>query len=300
MPRVGVLSAGPLAARTHRWDAFRQRLRELGYTEGQNILIVIRAPAQEGSPLDDLAADLARANVNVIVVQGVLAAHAAKRASPSTPIVMAGLSDPVGAGLVRGLAHPGGNVTGVSMMSAEISGKRLELLRELAPSISRVGVLWNPSNPVSRAGVRETEAAARTLGLRSLSLEVRQPEDLATAFRTAIEAKVDSLVLVDDRIFVGLRAQVADFALKNRLPTIYGSTAAFAEAGGLAVYGPNDTEYYRHAAGYVDKILKGAKPADLPVEQPTKFELVINLKTAKALGLTIPPSLLGRADQVIE
>jgi len=300
VPRVGILSAGPLAPRLYRWEAFRQHLRDLGYTEGQNIALVFRAPEREGLPLDDVAAELVRAKVDVIVVQSVLAAQAAKRASGSIPIVMAGVSDPLRAGLIGSLARPGGNVTGVSMMSTELSGKRLQLLREIAPSVSRVGILWNPTNPVSVVAFRDSEVAAKTLGVRLLSLDVRQPQEMEPALRAAIEGQVGALLLVDDRIFVGLRAQIADFALKHRLPTIYGSTAAFAEAGGLAVYGPNDLEYYRHAATYVDKILKGAKPANLPVEQPSKFELVINLKTAKALGLTIPPSLLQRADQVIE
>jgi len=295
VPRVGILSAGPLAPRLYRWEA-----RDLGYTEGQNIALVFRAPEREGLPLDDVAAELVRAKVDVIVVQSVLAAQAAKRASGSIPIVMAGVSDPLRAGLIGSLARPGGNVTGVSMMSTELSGKRLQLLREIAPSVSRVGILWNPTNPVSVVAFRDSEVAAKTLGVRLLSLDVRQPQEMEPALRAAIEGQVGALLLVDDRIFVGLRAEIADFALKHRLPTIYGSTAAFAEAGGLAVYGPNDLEYYRHAATYVDKILRGAKPANLPVEQPSKFELVINLKTAKALGLTIPPSLLQRADQVIE
>ena len=295
VPRVGILSAGPLAPRLYRWEA-----RDLGYTEGQNIALVFRAPEREGLPLDDVAAELVRAKVDVIVVQSVLAAQAAKRASGSIPIVMAGVSDPLRAGLIGSLARPGGNVTGVSMMSTELSGKRLQLLREIAPSVSRVGILWNPTNPVSVVAFRDSEVAAKTLGVRLLSLDVRQPQEMEPALRAAIEGQVGALLLVDDRIFVGLRAEIADFALKHRLPTIYSSTAAFAEAGGLAVYGPNDLEYYRHAATYVDKILRGAKPANLPVEQPSKFELVINLKTAKALGLTIPPSLLQRADQVIE
>lgn len=300
VPQVGILSAGPLGPRMYRWEAFRQQLRELGYREGQNIALIFRAPEREGLPLDEVAAELVRAKVDIIVVQSVLAAQSAKRAAGSIPIVMAGVSDPLRAGLIGSLARPGGNVTGVSMMSTELSGKRLELLREIVPSLSRIGILWNPTNPVSVVAFRDSEVAAKTLGVRLLSLEVRQAHEMDPALRAAIEGHAGALVLVDDRIFVGLRAEIAAFALKHRLPTIYGSTAAFAEVGGLAVYGPNDLEYYRHAASYVDKILKGAKPGDLPVEQPTSFELVINLRTAKTLGLTIPPSLLQRADRVIE
>ncbi len=245
VPQVGILSAGPLAPRMYRWEAFRQHLRELGYTEGQNIALVFRAPEREGVPLDEVAAELMRAKVNVIVVQSVLGAQAAKRVSGSIPIVMAGVSDPLRAGLIGSLARPGGNVTGVSMMSTELSGKRLELLREIAPSVSRVGILWNPTNPVSVVAFRDSEVAAKTLGVRLLSLEVRQPHEMDPALRAAIEGQAGALLLVDDRLFVGLRAQIADFALKHRLPTIYGSTAEAQPARrvwqvGLLDYGSPD------------------------------------------------------------
>ena len=281
----------------HQWDAFRQRLRDLGYVEGQNIVLEIRAPEREGASFDGLVADLIRLNVDVIVASGVAAILAAKRATSTIPIVMSPGSDPIRLGIVASLARPGGNVTGVSIMVEDLNPKRLQLLREIAPKASRVAVLWNqPSGP---AQLQAVEATATAMGIRLLSLEAGKASDIEKAFETATKARAEAMIVMSSPVYYGLRARIADLALKYRLPAIYW-LPAFVDAGGLITYGPSDTEYYRQAATFVDKVFKGAKPADLPVEQPTKFELMINLKTAKALGLTIPPSLLQRADQVIE
>jgi putative ABC transport system substrate-binding protein len=298
-PRIGILSAGPLPPRKHQWEAFRQGLRELGYVEGENIVLEFRAPQEEGGRHEDLAADLARLKVNVIVAATTPAIQAAMGATSTIPIVMATSNDPVEAGLVASLARPGGNVTGLSTLAVELSAKRLQLLREIVPGVSRVAVLWNPDTPGTPAMLRQTEDAARALGIQLLKLEVRRADDIEKAFGAAVKSRAGALFTLEDRLFYGLRARVADLALKHRLPAISG-LRPFAEAGGLAVYGPSDTENYRRAATYVDKILKGAKPADLPVEQPTQFELIINTKTAKAIGLTIPQSVLLRADRIIQ
>jgi len=297
MYRIGCIPAGPLPPRMHQWDAFRQRLRDLGYVEGQNVVLEVRAPEREGASFDGLVADLIRLNVDVIVASGVAAILTAKRATSTIPIVMSPGSDPVGLGLVASLAQPGGNVTGVSIMVEEMNAKRLQLLREIVPKASRVAVLWTP--PSGAVQLQAVELAATAMGIRLLSLEAGQAGDIEKAFETAAKARAEAMIVTGSPVYYGLRARIADLALKYRLPAIYW-LPAFVQAGGLIMYGPSDTEYYRQAAVFVDKIFKGAKPADLPVEQPTKFELVINLKTAKALGLTIPPSLLLRADQVIE
>jgi len=293
--RIGVLQQGgpPIPG------SFLQQLRELGYIEGQNIVLEYRYAEGRAERLPDLAAELVSLKVDVIVAGGTPAPLAAKHATGTIPIVMTAAGDPVGSGLVTSLARPGGNVTGLSARSPELAGKRLQILKEVVPGLARVAVLWNATNPYAALVVRETEAAARTLGVQVQFLEVRGPDDFGNALPAAIRGRPDALILVEDPLTFRYRMQVADFAVRHRLPTTYGYRE-FAEAGGLMTLGPNLADMYRRAASYVDKILKGAKPGDLPVEQPTKFELVINLRTAKALGLTIPQSLLLRADQVIE
>jgi len=287
-------------------SAFRQGLRELGYVEGQNIIIEYRYAEGRAERLPDLAAELVSLKVDVIVAGGTLAPLAAKQATRTIPIVLAAAGDPVGTGLVPSLAKPGGNVTGLSNLSRELTAKRLQLLKEIVPGLSRVAVLWNAANIVAalHIPVPETEAAARTLGLQAQSLEVRGPDDFENALleRKVLRAAISeggALFLVDDPLVMRYRQPIADFAIRNRLPStaIYKN---FAEAGGLMTFGASLPDLYRRAAIFVDKILKGAKPADLPVEQPTKFELVINLKTAKTLGLTIPQALLIRADEIIQ
>jgi putative tryptophan/tyrosine transport system substrate-binding protein len=237
--------------------------------------------------------------VDVIVAGGTLAPLAAKRATSTIPIVMANAGDPLGSGLVSSLAYPGGNVTGLSLMAPDLGGKRLELLKELLPGLSRAAVLWNAANPYAANVFRETERAARKLAIDIQSLEVRGPDDFDTAFEAARAQHPEGLITIEDPLTIDNRKQIVDFAARNRLPAIHG-VREFVEAGGLIAYGANLVDLARRAATYVDKILRGAKPADLPVQQPTKFEMVINLKTAKALGLELPPTLLARADEVIE
>src|SRR2546426_2005238 len=292
--RIGRLEQGSAGTDS----AFRQGLRELGYVEGQNIIIEYRYAEGRAERLPDLAAELVSLKVDVIVAGGTLAPLAAKQATRTIPIVLAAAGDPVGTGLVPSLAKPGGNVTGLSNLSRELTAKRLQLLKEIVPGLSRVAVLWNAANIVAalHIPVPETEAAARTLGLQAQSLEVRGPDDFENSLleRKVLRAAISeggALFLVDDPLVMRYRQPIADFAIRNRLPStaIYKN---FAEAGGLMTFGASLPDLYRRAAIFVDKILKGAKPADLPVEQPTKFELVINLKTAKTLGLTIPQALL--------
>ena len=288
-----------MPAVSHLYGAFRQRLRELGYVDGQNIAFEVRSAEGRAERLPDLAADLVRLKVDVIVAGGTPAPLAAKRATTAIPIVMASAGDPVGSGLVASLARPGGNVTGLSLLVPELGGKRLQLLKEVVPGVSRVAVLWNAANPYPVLVWRQTEAAARALGVHLQSLDVRGPDDLEGAFAAATRGRAGALITVEDPLTFGQRKRIVDFAARARLPAMYGFRE-FVDAGGLMSYAASLADLSRRAATYVDKILKGAKPADLPVEQPTKFELVINLKTAKALGLTIPPSVLIRADQVIQ
>ena len=295
--RVGILPGGPLAPRKFQWDAFRARLTGLGYVEGNNIEYVFRPPAKEGAAFDDLAADLVRLNVDVIVATAAVAIAAAKRATQRIPIVMCPTSDPVSLGFVASLARPGGNLTGIALQYEDTTGKRLQLLREMVPHASRVAFIWNSGG--GKPQLEAAEAAALKLGVRLQPLEVSTQESLPAAFEAAVKGRAEALMVTSTPFLFGMRSQVAALALKHRLPAIF-PLPANADAGGLMTYGPNDSEYYRQAAVFVDKILKGAKPADLPVEQPTKFELVINRKTAKALGLTIPQSLLISADRVIE
>ena len=297
--RIGVLETmSPTVSRANL-DAFRQGLRELGYVEGQNFVIEYRSADGRPERFPGLATELVRLKVDLIVTRGTPAALAAKKATASIPIVMATSADPAGFGIASSLARPGGNVTGLSTIAVELAGKRLELLKEAIPRIARIALLGNMSNPASASNWRQIEVAARSLGLEPQLLDVRASEDFARAFDTAIKHRADAVQVTNDTLTQTNLRRLVDLSAKHRLPSIFASRE-FVDAGGLMAYGPNFTDLYRRAATYVDKILKGAKPGDLPIEQPTKFELVINLKTAKTLGLTIPHSLLLRADQVIQ
>jgi putative tryptophan/tyrosine transport system substrate-binding protein len=279
--------------------ALLEGLRQLGWIEGKTIVVEYRYAENRNDRLPELAAELVRLNVDVIVAAGTLAPLAAKRATATIPIVMTSAGDPLGTRLVSGLARPGGNVTGLSLMSPDISGKRLELIERVVPNIASVAIMWNATNPYPALVYRQTENAARQLKLEVQSLEVRTPDDVASALEAAVRQNANALITVEDPLTVNYRKQIADFAVKNRLPTMSG-LREYVDAGGLLSYGPALADLYRRAAGYVDKILKGAKPSELPVEQPTTFELVVNLKTARAVGLTIPPDMLAIADAVIE
>jgi putative ABC transport system substrate-binding protein len=281
-----------------RIEAFRRGLRDLGYVEGQSINIEYRWADGKFEKLPELATDLVRNKVDVIVAAVTQASLAAGKATNTIPIVMIAVSDPVGAGLVESLARPGTNVTGTSSMTAEIVGKQLELIKEILPRVSRTAALWNPANPIFQAlQLREAEIAARTLGVQLHLVEARGPDEFDRAFTAIARESTKALVVLGDPVFVSHRKRIADLAAKQRLPAVAG-IREHVEAGGLMAYGPSFPDMYRRTAVYVDKILKGAKPADLPVEQPTKFELVINLKTAKQIGLTIPANVLARADRV--
>jgi putative ABC transport system substrate-binding protein len=299
VPRIGFLSASSPNDSPHLLDAFRQGLGELGYVEGQTIAIEYRFAEARPERLPGLAAELVRLKVDVIVVQGAFVAEAAKQATSTVPIVFGATGDPVGTGLVASLARPGGNITGLASIAPEVVGKQLELLKEVAPKVSRVAVLQNPSNHTHPFALREAEGAARALGLQLHIVQAGSPAEIDAAFAAMRSQRVGGILVLRDPLFLGQRTQIASLATKSRLPAVYGTREAVA-AGGLMAYGASVPLMYRRAATYVDKILKGTKPGDLPIEQPTKFEFVINLKTAKALGLTIPPSLLGRADEVIQ
>ncbi len=279
-------------------QAFRQGLRSLGYVEGQNLVIEWRYAQGRDDRLPGLAAELARLKVDLIAADVTLAIRAAMQATSTIPIVMALTADAMGSGLVPSLGRPGGNVTGLTTMLPELSAKRLQLFKEAVPRISRVAVLWNPALSWHKEMLKEVDGAAPALRLQPLPIAVRNRDDLEGVFPAMTKGRVDAL-LVSETLSLTARRQLLEFATKNRLPTMF-ANKEYVPAGGLMSYGVNFPEMYRHAAVYVDKILKGAKPADLPVEQPTKFELVINLKTAKALGLTIPQTLLQQADQVIQ
>jgi len=298
--RIGYLTGGLSTDRPHLIEAFRQGLRELGWVEGQNIIIEYRYAEGRFDRLPDLAAELVRLKVDIIVAVATPASAAAKNATGTIPIVGISLGDPVGTGLIASLARPGGNVTGVSYsVGVETIGKGLELLNEIVPNVRQVAILSNPGNPLHAPAVRDVKVAARSLGVQLQLLEARGPTEFDGAFAAMAKERVGGLFVVADTMFNLHRARLVELAAKSRLPAAYGTRDAV-EAGGLMSYGPSLPDLFRRGATYVDKILRGAKPADLPVEQPTKFELVINLKTAKALGLTIPPSLLARADEVIE
>ena len=298
VPRIGFLGATSRTALAARVQAFRQGLRELGYVEGKNIVLEYRWAEGRNERLPDLAAELVRLKVDVLVTAGPTDNRAAKEATNTIPIVMAQDNDPVGNGLVASLARPGGNITGLATLTPELTGKRLELLKESVPKLSRVAVLGTSSQPGNTQALRETELAASALGVHLQYLEVRGLEDIETAFRAASKGRAEAILMLASYVFNSHRKQIVDLARKSQLPAIY-RTSEFVEDGGLMTYGVSITDLYRRAATYVDKILKGAKPADLPVEQPTKFEFIINLRAAKQIGLTIPPNVLVRADKVI-
>ena len=299
VPRIGYLGATSASSESLRHEAFRQGIREVGYIEGQNITIEYRYAEGKLDRLPALAAELVALKVDVIVTGGPQATRPAKKATATIPIVMAFDSDPVGNGFVASLARPGGNVTGLSALSPEISGKQLELLKEIVPTLSRVAVLGNSAEPANALVLREVELAAGAFGVKLQHLDVLGPKDIETAFRAASKGRADAVLVLLSPVVISHRTQLVEIALKSRLPAIY-FRPEFVEDGGLMSYATSFADLSRRAATYVDKILKGAKPADLPVEQPTKFELVINLKTAKQIGLTIPPDVLLRADKVIK
>jgi putative tryptophan/tyrosine transport system substrate-binding protein len=298
LPRLGFLATVSPSIVSDRVEAFRQGLRELGYVEGKNIIIEYRWAELQPDRLPGLAAELVHLKVDVIVTAGPVSTRAAKGATSTIPVVMAQVNDPVGNGFVTSLARPGGNITGLSTLAPEISGKQLELLKEIVPRLSRVAVLGTSTQPGTAQSLKETELAAGALGVKLQYLDLQDPMDIETAFQAATKGRTEGVLVLGGPVLNSRRTQIADLAAKNRLPAVYGQPE-FMNAGGLMSYSASITDSYRRAATYVDKILKGAKPADLPVEQPTKFELVINLKTAKQIGLTIPPNVLARADRVI-
>jgi putative tryptophan/tyrosine transport system substrate-binding protein len=297
VPRIGVLSAAT-RGQDRNLEAFLEGLRARGYVEGQHVVLEYRGAEGQYERLPNLAAELVRLKVDVIVTQGTPAARAAKHATTTIPIVMTSVGDPVGSGLVASLARPGGNVTGLASVSPDLMGKQLEVLKAVLPTVSRVAVLWNPANPANALNVREAEMAAQALGIPLHLVEARGPEAFDRAFAAMTRAHAGALLVIGDRVFRQHRRRLAELAATSRLPTMH-NVRTYVEAGGLMAYGPNPLDHNRRAAVYVDKILKGTQPADLPVEQPTTFELVINLKTAEALGLTIPPTLLFQADEII-
>ena len=297
--RIGVLSPGPATGAGFP-TRLRESLRELGYVEGLNLAIEWRDAGGKTERFDDLAAELVRLKVDVIVALVPGATLAAKRATASIPIVMMNTPDPVQLGLVVSLGRPGGNVTGTTTLSTDLSIKQLELLKEAVPRAMRIGVLWNPSNPWHPLALKGVEPGARSLGVQLQTLKVRDPEEFENAFAAMTRERAGAVLVLADPMMFFQRTRLVDLAAKRRLPVMYGGTRAFVEVGGLMSYWANEADLYRRVGSYVDRILKGANPADLPVEQPTRFELVINLKTAKALGLTIPQSLLQRADEVIQ
>ncbi len=300
IPRVGFLDPHSPSVSAPYHEAFRQQLRQLGYVEGQNIAIAYRFAQGNTERLPELAAELVRIDVDIIVAGAAPAVQAAHLATTTIPIVMVGYGpDPVKAGLVNSLGHPGGNITGSTLLFPEVTAKRLQLLRELLPRVDRVAVLWNPTNPAKVQDFRETETAARALGITLQSAEVQRADNFERTFGVIAAGHADALLVLGDPLTAFHSKHIVGLAAKHRLPSMY-NERFYATDGGLVAYAPDLRDDFRRAALYVDRILKGAKPADLPIEQPTNFELVINLKTAKALGLTIPPSLLLRADQVIE
>ncbi len=297
-PRIALLDASSMAAREAEWNAFRLGLRDLGYAEGQSIAIASRSADGRYERLPGLAAELVRLKPDLIVTAGTPAALAAKQATTTIPIVITGVGDPVPLKLVASLARPGGNITGLTNVT-ELAGKRVGLLKEMVPKVSRVAILWDEANPTADFNVKETEAAATAIGLTTRLFGVRDPSEFSRAFSAMLKEQVGALIIAPSPMFFGQRRRLADLAANNRLPTMV-TLGEYTQAGGLMSYGPNYPDLFRRSATYVDKILKGAKPGDLPIEQPTKFELVINLKTAKALGVMIPASLLARADEVIQ
>jgi len=298
IPRIGFLFAAPPSAVSARIEAFRQGLRELGYVEGKNVVIEWRYAEGKLDRLPALAADLVRLKVDIIVSASPPVTRAAKDATVTIPIVMAQDSDPVANGFVSSLARPGGNITGQASLTPEVSGKRLELLKETIPRLSRLAVLGTSTEPGNAQALKETEVAAGVLGVKLQYLDVLVPKDIETAFRAAGKGRADAVLVLASAIFNAHRTQLVEHAVNSRLPAIFW-LSDFVEAGGLMAYGVSFADLFRRVATYVDKILKGAKPADLPVEQPKTFEFIINLKAAKQIGLTIPPNVLARADKVI-
>ncbi len=298
LPTIGYLGQSTLAVESQRVAALVQGLRELGWTEGRTVAIEYRWGEGRIERAAEIAAEFVRLKVDVIVTSGTPQVIAARQATSLIPIVFASAGDPVASGLVASLARPGGNVTGLSSQMTDTAAKRLEFLREVVPSLRRVAIMVNVSNPLAVQEMVEAQAAVRTLGLDAAALEIRQADDIAPAFE-ALKGRADALYVITDPLMNTFRIRTNTLALGARLPTMYG-TREFVEAGGLMSYGSNFADQFRRAADYVDKILRGTKPTDLPVEQPTKFDLVINMTTAKALGLEIPPTLLARADEVIE
>jgi putative tryptophan/tyrosine transport system substrate-binding protein len=301
VPRIGYLAVAPLSAQTARTEAFLQGLRELGYVEGKDILIEWRSGEGKTNRMTTLAAELVKLKVEVIVTAGSNATRPAKEATSTIPIVMALDGDPIANGFVASLARPGGNITGLSTLAPEMSGKRLDLLKEIVPNLSHVAVFGTSTTAEDAKSLREVELAARVMKLQLQYLDVLNSRDIEPAFRAAAKGRVDAVLwLVSGSVYSAYRKQVAELAVKSGLPVIFNRIEPIVEAGGLMSYGVSVDDLDRRAAIYVNKILKGAKPADLPVEQPTKFELIINLKTAKQIGLTIPPNVLARATKVIK
>jgi putative tryptophan/tyrosine transport system substrate-binding protein len=296
--RIGILSGSSASSQSARVEAFRRRLRELGYVEGKNIVIEYRYAEGKPERLPDLAAELVRLKVDVIVAVGSPTILAAKKASPTIPIVFATAADPVGDGLVSSLARPGGNITGLSQMAPDLDGKRLELLKEVFPKVARVAFLWESGGTRGNRALTDMEDVAKALGVKLLSLEVRSLDDFESAFARAKKERAQALITAPGPLLNTQQRQVLDFAAKNRLPAMY-PYSEFVEAGGLMSYAPNFADLWRRAADFVDKILKGTKPAEIPVEQPMKFEFIISLIAAKHIGVTIPPNVLVRANRVI-
>jgi putative ABC transport system substrate-binding protein len=298
LPTVGLLGATTPLVESQRVAAFVQRLRELGWVEGRNVAIEVRWAEGRNDRFSEIAAEFVRLQADVIVTQGTASIIAAKQATAVIPIVFAAAADPVATGLIASLARPGGNVTGLSIQSTDTAPKRLKLLGEIVPGLGRLAIVANVGNPGAVLDMAEVQAAARTLGLDVTTLEIHRGEDIAPAFE-ALKGRAEALYIVPDPLLNTNRIRINTLALGARLPTMHG-VREYVEAGGLMSYGPSVADQYRRAADYVDKILRGAKPGDIPVEQPTKFDLVLNLTTAKALGLEVPPTLLARADEVIE
>jgi putative ABC transport system substrate-binding protein len=298
VPRIGFLNANSPSIIAARLEAFRHGLRELGYVEGKNIVVEYRWAEGKIERLPDLATELVRLKLDVIVTASSTVTRAAKEATSTIPIVMANDNDPAGNGFVASLARPGGNITGLSTLYPEISGKRLELLKEIIPKLSHLAVFGTSTQPGNAQLLREVELGAAAFGVKLQYLDVLDPKDIETAFRAASKGHADAILVLTSPVLFSQRIQIAELAVKSRLPAIY-ANIEYVDAGGLMSYGVNITDLYRRAATYVDKILKGRKPADLPVEQPKKFEFIVNLKAAKQIGLTIPPNVLARADKVI-
>jgi putative ABC transport system substrate-binding protein len=296
--RIGFLTATSLSAVSARIEAFRQGLRDVGYMEGKNIVIDYRSVEGKADRLAELAAQLVNLKVEVIVTAGSASTPSAKEATTTIPIVMGFDNDPVGSGFVASLARPGGNITGLSSVSPEMSGKQLELLKEIVPKLSRLALVGDASEPGNAAAVKEARLAAESFGVHLQQLEIQALTDIEIVFREVRNGHAEAVLMLPSAVLLSQRREIAELAIKNRLPATY-NRPEYVEAGGLMSYGASITDLFRRAAIYVDKILKGAKPADLPVEQPTKFEFIINLKTAKQIGLTIPPNVLARADRVL-